>query len=167
MTEHEMMAEALFRRGYNCAQAVFTAFCDVTGMDRDTALRISSSFGGGMGRMREVCGAVSAMFMVAGMLYGYTDPKSHDKARHYERIRELADSFRCENGSIICRELLSASGENVTAGGDPSPRTREYYKKRPCAEYVKLCARILDEYIGKNQVMSDKEDARADVARAT
>jgi|LFRM01.2.fsa_nt_gb C_GCAxxG_C_C family probable redox protein len=156
MTEHERTSETLFREGYNCAQAVFTAFCDVTGMDRETALRISSSFGGGMGRMREVCGAVSGMFMVAGMLYGYTDPKSPEKSRHYERVRELASQFRCENGSIVCRELLFASGEGATVGGDPSPRTREYYKKRPCVEYVKTCARILDEYISKNTILNDR-----------
>lgn len=150
MTLHEEKAKMLFKEGYNCSQAVFAAFCDVTGIDEKTALRLSSSFGGGMGRMREVCGAVSGMFMVLGCLYGYEGAAQNDeKKEHYARIREAAEQFKKENGSIICRELL----EGAKSGGEPEARTPEYYKKRPCSEYVALCAAITDKYIsehGKN-----------------
>ncbi|MBR2914007.1 MAG: C_GCAxxG_C_C family protein [Oscillospiraceae bacterium] len=147
---HEEKARELFKQGYNCSQAVLLAFCDVTGLNEQTALMLSSSFGGGMGRMREVCGAVSGMFMVAGLLYGYSEP--HDQAgktAHYKRIQALAEEFRKENGSIICRELLGLPG-----GADshvPEPRTDAYYKKRPCAELVALAARIMDAYIENNR----------------
>ena len=103
-------AMALFEEGYNCAQAVFLAFEDLHGFDRHTAAALSSSFGGGMGRLREVCGTVSGMFMVAGVLYGYEDPKDREaKAEHYARIQELAGMFEQQNGSIVCRELLGLS----------------------------------------------------------
>lgn len=150
MTNHEDKAKTLFINGYNCAQAVFAAFGDLTGIDNDLAVAISSSFGGGMGRMREVCGAVSGMFMAAGVLYGGDSLTADGKAEHYARIRELADAFRAENGTIICRELLGLpKGES---GGDPAPRTKEYYKKRPCAEMVASAARILDKYIENNPI---------------
>ena len=100
-------AKELFSQGYNCAQAVFSVFNDETGLDPNLALRLSAPFGGGMARMREVCGAVSGMFMAAGALYGYdqeADPEN--KAAHYRLIQELAQKFREQNGSIICRELL-------------------------------------------------------------
>ena len=92
MINHSEKAKELFLQGYNCSQSVFAAFCDVTGIDFNTALMISSSFGGGMGRMREVCGAVSGMFMVAGALYGYDSPKDNKiKSEHYARIQKLAE----------------------------------------------------------------------------
>lgn len=103
-------AMELFKQGYNCSQSVFGAFCEECGIDFETALKLSSSFGGGMGRLREVCGAVSGMFMVVGMKYGYTDPKdSVSKAEHYKRIQELAEEFKENNRSIVCRELLELS----------------------------------------------------------
>ena len=142
-------AKALFREGYNCAQAVFLAFEDVYSIDRETALKLSSSFGGGMGRLREVCGAVSGMFMVAGVLYGYDSPTDHGaKKDHYARIQELAKEFEKENGSILCRDLL-----NLGEGKDspnPEHRTESYYKKRPCAELVEMAAAIMEDYISKN-----------------
>ncbi len=135
-----------FKQGYNCSQSVFLAFCDKTGFEPETALKISSSFGGGMGRLREVCGAVSGMLMVAGVLYGYFDPKDNKaKAKHYKLIQELANKFKEQNGSIICRELLG-----LGAGADkpvPELRTDEYYKKRPCAELVGCAAEIMEKYI--------------------
>ncbi len=139
-------AKALFEEGYNCSQAVLLAFEDRTGLSRETAAALSSSFGGGMGRLREVCGAVSGMFMVLGLLYGYEDPKaSAEKKAHYERIQLLAAKFRDENGSIICRELLGlAKGPDVPT---PEARTKEYYKKRPCGELVACAAAITEEYI--------------------
>ena len=149
MLNHKEKAIKNFEDGYNCAQAVFLAFCDVTGLDEKTALTLSSSFGGGMGRMREVCGAVSGMFMVAGILYGYDDPKAkEEKAEHYARIQALAKEFRDKNGSIVCRELLS-EGERSTDPLTPSVRTAEYYKKRPCNLLVGDAAEILDRYIDK------------------
>ena len=136
----------LFKEGYNCSQAVFLAFEDKYNMDRKTALMLSSSFGGGMGRLREVCGAVSGMFMVAGVLYGYDDPKDYDKKKeHYARIQHLAKEFEKENGSIVCRELLGlGAGKDAPA---PDHRTEEYYKKRPCAELVGMAAAIMEQYI--------------------
>lgn len=135
-----------FKQGYNCSQSVVLAFCDKTGLDEQTSLKIASSFGGGMGRLREVCGAVSGMFMVAGLLYGYCDPKDHNaKTEHYKLVQSLAEKFRQENGSIICRELLG-----LGAGADkpvPELRTEQYYKKRPCAEIVGCAAKIMAEYI--------------------
>lgn len=145
MTKHEKAAKELFLNGYNCAQAVFVAFCDETGIDPETATAVSSSFGGGMGRLREVCGAVSGMFMAAGAVYGKNSLSPEGKKEHYERIRQLAEEFCNINGTIICRELLGLPhGES---GGDPAARTKEYYEKRPCAELVADAARILDEYM--------------------
>lgn len=146
MQDHREKAKELFGEGYNCAQAVFAAFCDETGMDFETALKLSSSFGGGMGRLREVCGAVSAMFMVAGIKYGYTNPKDDTtKQKHYELIQELAKKFKDKNGTIICRELLALQEQAISPV--PSKRTKEYYESRPCSELVGDGAEIVDELI--------------------
>ncbi len=152
---HGPKAKELFESGYNCGQAVFCAFCDETGMDIDQAAKLSSSFGGGMGRMREVCGTVSAALMVLGMMEGYSDPKDPEaKKNHYARVREFADRFKASEGSIICRELLTRSGVNqkqVQSGGDPEERTPEYYRKRPCPGLCALSAGILDEMLAEKQ----------------
>ncbi|MBQ6719986.1 MAG: C_GCAxxG_C_C family protein [Oscillospiraceae bacterium] len=147
---HEYLAADLFLSGSNCAQAVLVAFGDVTGLEPDFAAKLSCSFGGGMGRMREVCGAVSGMLMVAGLLYGYTDPGENDAAKkaHYELVQQLSARFREEAGSIICREIL----KNPPSDPSPSPRTEEYYKTRPCTRMVMLAARILDEYIAEHPI---------------
>lgn len=148
MTIHEKKARELFENGYNCAQAVFTAFSDVTGIDEETSKALSSSFGGGMGRMREVCGAVSGMLMAAGMLYGGDCNANSNggaaKSEHYARVRLFMERFKDENGSYICRELLELPVGQV--GGEPEQRTKEYYQRRPCSELVGCAARILDEY---------------------
>ena len=141
-------AEELFLEGYNCAQAVAGAYAEEMGMDFDTVVKIVSSFGGGMGRLREVCGTVSGMFFVAGALYGYDDPKDLTvKKEHYARIQLLASRFKEQTGSIICRELLGISGKDT----DPTPeaRTKEYYKKRPCVQMAGLAAGILEDYIAE------------------
>jgi len=110
-------------------------------------MKLASSFGGGMGRMREVCGACSGMFMVAGLLKGYSDMKADDeKKEHYALIQKLAEEFKKENGSIVCRELLDGI-ENNDSSPNPSKRTQAYYKKRPCAEYVADAARIMEEFL--------------------
>ena len=143
MTQHSMIAKSLFESGYNCAQAVLCAFADVTGLDQDTALRLASSFGGGLGRMREVCGAVSGAAMVLGLVCGSPDPTDHTaKTAHYHRVQDFARQFRERSGSIICRELLAGVG---TPGDDPEQRTAAYYKKRPCAELVAQAAEILEQ----------------------
>ena len=145
--DHVTLAGDLFLQGFNCAQAVAVAFCDLTGMDAKTAARMASPFGGGMGRMREVCGAVSGMFMVLGCLYGYdnSDADSHKKEL-YKQVQALAEKFKEENGSIICREIL----KNPPADPNPSPRTAEYYAKRPCVRMVMTAAKLLDEFISEH-----------------
>ena len=145
--DHGMKAAELFLSGYNCSQAVLVAFCDVTGLEEDFSAKLASSFGGGMGRMREVCGAVSGMLMVAGLLYGYETPGDDvSKKAHYTRVQYLAGRFREEVGSIVCREIL----KNPPSDPNPSPRTAEYYAKRPCARMVMLAGQILDQYIKEN-----------------
>ena len=144
--DHGKTAEELFRKGYNCSQSVLMAFGDITGFDDDTAARLASSFGGGIGRMREVCGAVSGAAMVLGLVKGYSDPDDLEaKKAHYALVRTFADRFKERNGSVICRELLS--GVQTSTGGDPEARTTEYYKKRPCPELVRQAAEILDELL--------------------
>ena len=145
--DHGTKAAELFLNGYNCAQAVAVAFCDVTGLEPDFAAKMASSFGGGMGRMREVCGAVSGMLMVLGLLYGYDTPGDDaGKKLQYQAVQALSSQFREQTGSIICREIL----KNPPSDPNPSPRTAEYYAKRPCARMVLLAASILDEYIKEN-----------------
>ena len=141
MATYGEKAEALFYEGYNCAQAVLCAFESVTGLERATAAAIASSFGGGLGRMREVCGAVSGAAMVLGIVRGGYDPRDHAaKAAHYRLVQEFVRLFRQENGSIICRELLKPLNEGT--GGAPEPRTAAYYQKRPCPEIVRRAAAL-------------------------
>ncbi len=139
-------AKELFKKGYNCAQAIVIAFSDVTGFDEKTSAMIASGFGGGMGRMREVCGAVSGMFIVYNMLNGYFDPTGNEgKMQNYADIQKLASDFKAENGSIICKELLGLSKPEGTH--IPEKRTDEYYKKRPCGDIVKNATEILEEFL--------------------
>ena len=147
--DHSIYAGELFLEGCNCSQAVFLAFSDMTGIDRKLAARISSPFGGGMGRMREVCGAVSGMFMVLGTLYGY-DETADDirKKQLYHEVQALAARFREECCSIICREIL----KNPSSDPNPTPRTAEFYKQRPCARMVVTAARLLDEFIAQHPI---------------
>ena len=153
MTKREL-AEKYFKEGYNCAQAVLLAFAEETGLTKEQSALIASSFGGGMGKMREVCGAVSGMLMAAGLIAGYSDPKDqYRKSEHYKLVQALATEFKKQNGSIICRELLSGtfskapsvSENELSSTTPPSVRTEEYYKKRPCAELVGDAAEILDK----------------------
>lgn len=153
MGEKGREARTLFEQGYNCAQSVFGAFAEECGLDRETAVRLASPFGGGIGRMREVCGAVSGMMMAAGLLCGYSDPKAFDeKKRTYGTARELARRFQEENGSIVCRELLGAEGADTSAV--PNRRTDGYYRKRPCAALVECAADILDRYLREQKEQS-------------
>lgn len=146
MTRSSMAADA-FRRGYNCSQSVAVAFHDLIGMTESRAARLASSFGGGMGRMREVCGGVSGMLLVAGILYGYDTPGDEEaKKRHYCLVQNLAGQFREAAGSIVCREIL----KNPPSDPNPTPRTPEFYEKRPCVRMVSLAADILEKYIQDN-----------------
>ena len=148
MSKREL-GEAYFKEGYNCTQAVVLAFREEIGLDEHTALMLASPFGGGMGRLREVCGAVSGMFMVLGALCGYTDPKDNtEKKALYADVQALAAAFRERNRSIVCRELLGLPG----AESDPTPdaRTEAYYKKRPCALLVGDACEILEDYLKNN-----------------
>lgn len=148
MTDYSQKAVEYFKQGYNCAQSVFLAFANDFGFDDETALKLSSSFGGGMGRLREVCGAVSSMFAIAGLKCGYTSPNDDEvKAQHYELIQNLAEKFKTEFGTIICRELLGLSD-----GADspvPSKRTEQYYKERPCEDFIRFAANIIQNEILK------------------
>ena len=149
MTIHEKKAEELFRAGYNCAQAAFCAYAEELNMDIGTAARLASSFGGGMGRMREVCGAVSGMLLIAGILYGYDSTDDDEKKKaHYTLVQELAAKFRQRNGSIICRDIL----KNPPTDPAPTPRTQEYYDLRPCAKMVYDAVDILEDYIAEHPV---------------
>ena len=148
--DHQYQAAELFLSGCNCAQAVLVAFCDVTGLEPEFAKKLSCGFGGGLGRLREVCGAVSGMILVADLLYGYTEPGEQDihKKEYYHLVQELAQRFRQETGSIICREIL----KNPPSDPNPSPRTAEYYATRPCTRMVMTAARILDDYIAQHPI---------------
>ena len=141
---HGEKAFNLFKSGYNCAQAVAVSFCDLTGLTEKQTARFASGFGGGIGRMREVCGAVSGMFMVLGLLYGYDDPKDDaTKKVLYTDVQALAEEFKKDAGSIICRDIL----KNPPSDPSPSPRTAEYYAMRPCERMVFNAATILDAFI--------------------
>ena len=145
MTKGESAKEN-FMSGLNCSQAVAAAFAEEMNMPKSLVEKLTVGFGGGMGRMREVCGAVTGMFMVVGILYGYDDAKDYEgKKDTYALVQELANQFKAETGSIICRELLGLDGKDNSPV--PSKRTEEYYKKRTCEDKVGLAAKILDEYI--------------------
>lgn len=149
MKKYSDIACNKFYNGCNCAQSVLCAFSDKIGLDEKTCMKLASSFGGGMGRLREVCGAVSAMFMIAGLLKGY-EVAGDDigKTRQYQLIQDLAKKFKAEHGTIICRELLGLDGEDSPT---PSKRTTEYYKNRPCVEFIKTASEIIEDYInGEN-----------------
>lgn len=136
-------AKSLFMSGCNCSQAVAAAFCEETGLDESLTKRLTIGFGGGVGRMREVCGAVSGMTFVISAVY------NEDKGSIYKRVQEVANEFREQNGSIVCRELLGLS-EDGTCSPVPEERTQQYYTKRPCPEIVAIAADILEKYLSDN-----------------
>ena len=139
-------AEALFRQGYNCSQSVFAAFADVAGMSVEEAAQLASPFGAGFGKLREVCGAVSGMTMLAGKLKGYSDPEAREeKVELYKLIQKMCAEFEEKEGSIICRELLGLEkGEDM---GEPAVRTEEYYRSRPCVGACRTAAEIAEKYL--------------------
>lgn len=145
--ERQAHAEELFENGYNCCQAVVLAFSDITGLDEDSLKAATSGFGGGFGRLREVCGAVSGMTFLAGFIEPATDPSDKtQRAANYALVQKFAERFRQERGSIVCRELLGirlAEKESPV----PSDRTPAYYHARPCTTNVGTAARIVAEYL--------------------
>lgn len=133
-----------FKEGYNCAQAVFATYADCFGMDRETALKMSSAMGAGVGRMREVCGAVSSMAMLAGLKEGNADPQDEAAKEHiYTLVRKMSARFKEQYGTIICKELLGL--DSVEESAKPSIRSPEFYEKRPCAKIIACAARIIEE----------------------
>ena len=146
-------AKELFKQGYNCSQAVLGVFCEELGLDFETAMKIAGPFGGGMGRMREVCGTVTGMFTALGLSDGFSDPSDPTaKARLYQKVQELAKNFKDKNGSIICHELLA--GVETSKSPTPSERTENYYKKRPCIELVGDAVEIFEQFL------KEKENAK-------
>ena len=144
MTKGEI-AENYFRNGYNCSQAVAMAFSSEIGIKPEEIAKLTIGFGGGMGRMREVCGTVSGMTFIISALYG-----EKNKGDIYAMVQTVAKEFEKQNGSIICRELLGLPA-GAKKNPSPEPRTEKYYKKRPCAELVHMAADILEDFINKQQ----------------
>lgn len=146
--DHSVKAAELFVSGCNCSQAVFVAFAEDCGIEEKTAMKLASSFGGGMGRLREVCGAVTGMFMVAGLLSGYENTDDKDKKdAHYKLIQTLAQEFNDVHNTYICRELLGTVGKSSPVS---DPRTAQYYKTRPCVKFVITASEILDKHFFNN-----------------
>ena len=142
-------AVELFKSGYNCSQSVVAAFADLYDLDEKTALRLSASFGGGIGRMRQTCGAACGMFLLAGLESGSPDADDREgKAHNYAVVQQLAARFKEDIGALICSELLGLPGSTPVVS-TPEARTAEYYNKRPCAMMVETAARIFADYLEK------------------
>lgn len=156
VTPHEKRAEELFLAGYNCAQAVFAAFCDLTGLESETALNIAAPFGGGICGLRDNCGALSGMLMALGMISdGYDVRDNKSKSALYGAGKALAEEFSALLGSMKCRELLAG----LKLSSTPSVRTEEYYKSRPCAKFCAVAAHLLDSYLEKAQGELESESS--------
>lgn len=151
MEDRIQRAIELFKSGYNCSQSVVAAFADMYGFTEEQALRMSASFGGGIGRMRETCGAACGMFLLAGLEKGAIDGADKEgKAANYALVQELAAEFKKRNGSLNCGELLGLR-KKISISSVPEERTEQYYTKRPCAKMIEEAARIWVEYLNKNQ----------------
>lgn len=146
-------AAAYFKQGFNCAQSVTAAFADLYGMSEEVALRCSASFGGGIGRMRETCGAACGMFLLAGLETGSVTPHDHaGKSRNYAVVQELAAEFVQQNGALKCADLLRSAAPAAEAPASPQAeaRTPQYYAKRPCVRIVEEAVRIFAEYLNRS-----------------
>lgn len=147
------IAKEHFENGYNCTQSVVLAFKDVVGLDEKTIAVVAQPFGGGMGRLREVCGTFSGILFVLGAVFGNDNPKDYEKKSElYKRVQELAKRFEKDNGSIVCRELLGLNVKHSIS--QPERRTEQYYKKRPCPQLVYYAANLLEEYLNENQILN-------------
>lgn len=152
LSKEDRAARALdyFHQGYNCSQSVFAAFADVCGLTEETALKLSSPLGAGIGRMREVCGAFCGLSMLAGSLYGNSSPETGEKEKIFSLVQSLAASFKQEFGTLYCRELLGLSPERLAAEtARPGERTAAYYASRPCERCIAFCARHAAELEAK------------------
>ncbi len=160
-------AVELFMQGYGCCQSVLCAFSDLYGMDEEMALRVAAGFGGGVGRMRMMCGTCSALVILAGLEKGQTRGEDREgKAECYRLTRELLETFRQRNGSIICAELLKKKTPQPPLGGGlnssepcmPDERNAEYYRVRPCARKVESAARVFAEYLGNRNNQNNQSN---------
>ncbi len=151
MEDRIELAISLFKEGYNCSQSVVAAFADMYGFTREQALRMSASFGGGIGRMRQTCGAACGLFLVAGLETGCTEGSNREgKEANYKLVQQLAEEFKKRNGSLICAQLLGLD-KSAPTPATPEARTAEYYKKRPCVKMVEEAARIWVEHLEKKK----------------
>lgn len=151
MEDRIELAVSLFKEGYNCSQSVVAAFADMYGFTREQALRMSASFGGGIGRMRQTCGAACGLFLVAGLETGCTEGSNREgKEANYKLVQQLAEEFKKRNGSLICAQLLGLD-KSAPTPATPEARTAEYYKKRPCVKMVEEAARIWVEHLEKKK----------------
>ena len=153
---------ALFKQGYNCSQAVTLAFADWYDVPEGLMARMSASFGGGIGRMREICGTASGMFMLAGLEIATEEANQEVKAQNYKAMQKLAEMFKEQTGSLICRELLRGYVKNISSEPMPEARTDEYYKKRPCVKMVELAIRTYMIFLehDKESCSTNMESAR-------
>lgn len=149
--DRKQKAAELFRNGYNCSQSVIGAYCDLFGMDEKTALMVSEGFGGGMGRMRLTCGAVSGMFMIAGLKLSKAQAKDiENRSKIYKTVQDMAEEFKKMNGSIICADLLGINKPSDN-GHIPTPRDAAFFQKRPCVKCVEDCAKLVEKYLINNE----------------
>lgn len=149
------LARDLFLEGYNCSQSVFAAFADIYGIDRDTALKIASSFGAGIGRLRETCGAACGMFLAAGLETGSAAPGDREgKAANYAAVQELAGEFTRRIGALRCADILKLRAD-APKSHIPQERTAEYYRSRPCLRNVETAAEIYGEYLTSKRRSED------------
>lgn len=156
MSERGAKAGELFRQGSNCAQAVFCAYADLLGLEPELAMRLSASFGGGIGRLREVCGCVSGMAMVAGFFTGSADPADQEaKAANYQCVQELAGQFHARHGTLLCRELLGLQRPEGVAR--PAERTAQYYAERPCEQLIQDACEILERRFVQLRKQTERE----------
>lgn len=152
MTNQERVQRAveLFMSGYGCCQSVVAAFADLYGLTHEQALLVSAGFGGGVGRMRMMCGAVSGLVILAGLAEGQTEGADREgKARCYRLVQELLAESKAENGSIICADLLGLDGPVPMGNFVPDERNADYYRRRPCAAKVESAARIFANYLDR------------------
>ena len=146
-------AKEKFLQGYACSQAVALTFCDVMGVEEDVVSKMMLPFGGGIGRLRMTCGAISGMVAVVGMVFSKAENTPENKKETYAIVQEVCAKFKAETGSLICSELLSGMKVPVEVGGEAEARTTEYYKKRSCGEMVALAAQILEEYLQSKEII--------------
>ena len=152
MTRAERARE-YFKQGYACSQAVVLAFADLAGVDADTVSKMTLPLGGGLGRLRLTCGAVSGMAVAYGMLAAKPEVDAENKKQIYQAVQQLCAQFSAGNGSLICADLLSGNNLNFEVGGEAEKRSDEYYKKRPCAELVYHAAQLLESYLAENKLL--------------